>query len=147
MEAIPRLSITKSTPTLLALLDGLSRLLPALAPDLEAPSALAVLRGVTQLVVAAWQWAQTKRDGDGEPKVRFVLDSRAYDSSQTLLRKLLSQGVALLCPQLGTVMLDQWFLLHFPKFQPVHPELQASTSAYAAQKAAMDGVMVCPSSR
>lgn len=75
-EAIPRLKNQRSTPTLLALQDSLLPLfkaIPGAAPqEMAMEISRSLLIRVSNLVDAAWKWAQTTSDHNGEPKVPFT---------------------------------------------------------------------------
>jgi hypothetical protein len=67
---IPRLNLSRSTPTLLSLTDALGNVFPPLTPDLDIHSARHLLSSLAELVSVAWKWVATTSDAGGEQRVR-----------------------------------------------------------------------------
>ena len=66
---LPRLNLSRSTPTLLSLTDALSNVFPPLTPDLDIHSARHLLSSLSEMVSIAWKWVSTTSDSGGEQRV------------------------------------------------------------------------------
>lgn len=64
-----RLKNKKSTATIMALSDALSPVYSSIYQHLDERAARSILYGHNRLICAAWIWAQTTEDANGEPKV------------------------------------------------------------------------------
>jgi hypothetical protein len=66
---VRRLKNKRSTSTVMALSDALSPVFSSLYEHLNERAARSILHSLCRLICAAWEWAQTTEDANGEPKV------------------------------------------------------------------------------
>ncbi|WVW86798.1 hypothetical protein I302_108853 [Kwoniella bestiolae CBS 10118] len=101
--AIPRLTNSKSTPTLLSLSESISSSLPILAHQATTSSARVLLSGLCELVQVIWEWVQGTGDKGGEQR--------------SILSNLLFESVTLLGHKVNAKLTERWFLATFPRFR------------------------------
>ncbi|WVQ95974.1 hypothetical protein IAU59_003073 [Kwoniella sp. CBS 9459] len=103
---IPRLTTSKSTPTLLSIDEALSSSLPIISHQATTSSARQLLGLMCQLVDVAWKWVKATVDVGGEQRA--------------ILSNLLFMAITLLGHKVDAKMIDRWFLTAFPKFKGLH---------------------------
>ena len=72
-RVIPRLTIKKSTATLLGISNALSDLFPMIVGSVTLVSATAILSQMSNLVDTAWKWVSITSDAEGEQRVGLTL--------------------------------------------------------------------------
>ncbi|OCF41984.1 hypothetical protein I317_04176 [Kwoniella heveanensis CBS 569] len=100
---IPRLTTSKSTPTLLSIDEALSSSLPLTSHQTTTTSARKLLGLMCELVDGAWKWVKGTLDVGGEQRA--------------ILSNLLFMAVTLLGHKVDGRLIDRWFLSAFPRFQ------------------------------
>ncbi|WWC65965.1 uncharacterized protein I303_108587 [Kwoniella dejecticola CBS 10117] len=108
--ATPRLTNSKSTPTLLSLSESISNSLPVLAHQATTSSSRTLLRLLCELVEVVWGWVQKTIDSGREQRA--------------ILSNMLFESITLLGHKVNARLTERWFLRTFPKFQSM-PTSQA----------------------
>ncbi|WVR08161.1 hypothetical protein IAU60_005207 [Kwoniella sp. DSM 27419] len=121
----PRLTTSKSTPTLLSLQEVISSTLPIVSHHTTPESARRLLERLCDLIQAISAWVETTADKGGEQR--------------SILTDLLFSSIALLGHRVNAGLTEKWFLRTYPKFARLQPSGNSQTDQVDGRD---DGMLV-----